>query len=115
MRRRTRPAGDCPATGAAAVIWLVGGDVARARVELMAAPAQHYGAVQAEDFLAGAPATRASFEQAGGIAAAHCACSSARRGPADSATCIASVLTARALGRACLRAGGQDGSVRDPA
>ncbi len=104
----TRRVGDCPVTGAAAVIWLDGDTVTAAGLGLTPAAAQHRGTAQAEEFLAGADAIPVNLERAGEIAAGHCACSSDVRYPARGKRCMAGDLTTRALGRALLRARGQD-------
>ena len=103
-----RPVGNCPVTGAAAVIRLHGDTVTAAGLGLTPGAVQHPGPVRAEQFLAGAGAVQAHFEQAGKIASEHCACSSDLRYPARGGPCTAGHLITRALGRALLRARGQD-------
>jgi carbon-monoxide dehydrogenase medium subunit len=104
----SRRAGDCPVTGAAAVVWLDGDTVTAAGLALTPGGAQHRGPVAAEEFLAGARATPASFDRAGEFAAGHCECSADLRYPARDPQCMAGHLASRALGRALLRARGQD-------
>jgi carbon-monoxide dehydrogenase medium subunit len=100
--------GSCPVTGAAAVIRLRGDTVTAAGLGLTPGAVQHSGTVRAERFLAGARAVPAQLEQAGQIASEHCACASDLRYPARGRQCTAGDLMTRALGRALLRARGQD-------
>jgi carbon-monoxide dehydrogenase medium subunit len=100
----TRPDGGCPVTGAAAVISLDGGTVARAGLGLTPAPARQRGLAEAEEFLAGAQAAQLNLERAGEIASAQCACTADARRPGSSGPCAAGWLTTRALRRALLRA-----------
>lgn len=102
-----RPVGNCPVTGAAAVIRLHGDTVTGAGLGLTPGAVPHPGTVQAEQFLAGADAVQAHLEQAGKIASEHCECSSDLQYPARSRQCTAGDLITRALGRALLRARGQ--------
>jgi carbon-monoxide dehydrogenase medium subunit len=104
----SRRAGDCPVTGAAAVVWLDGDTVTAAGLALTPGGAQNRGPVATEEFLAGARATPASFDRAGEFAAGHCECSADLRYPARDPQCMAGHLASRALGRALLRARGQD-------
>ena len=99
-----RRVGDWPVGAAGAAIWLDGEIVAEAGIGLTAVGAQHFAAAEAEEFLNGAPATEASFEQAGRIAAEHCRPASDQRGPADYKRHLAQELTTRALRRAWRRA-----------
>ncbi len=102
-----RRVGDWPVGAAGAALWLAGDTVAEAGIGLTAVGAQHFAAAEAEKFLAGAPASEASFSRAGQIAAEHCRPSSDQRGPADYKLHLASELTTRALRRALRRARGQ--------
>src|SRR5215472_10627509 len=101
-----RRVGDWPVGAAGAAIWLDGETIAEAGIGLTAVGAPHFAAAEAEDFLNGAPATEASFAQAGQIAAEHCQPSSDQRGPADYKRHLARELTVRALRRALARAKG---------
>jgi carbon-monoxide dehydrogenase medium subunit len=103
-----RRVGDWPVGAAGAAVWLAGDSIAEAGIGLTAVGAQHFAAAEAEEFLRGAPATEASFAQAGQIAAEHCQPSSDQRGPADYKRHLASELTTRALRRAVRRARGMD-------
>jgi carbon-monoxide dehydrogenase medium subunit len=99
----TRPDGGCPVTGAAAVIWLDGGTVTRARLGLTPAPARQRGTAEAEELMTGSMTTRLNLGRAGEIAAGQCACSAAERRP-GSGPCVAGMLITRAVRRALLRA-----------
>jgi carbon-monoxide dehydrogenase medium subunit len=113
-----RRVGDWPVGAAAAAIWLtddgasLGGAttpgpparVAEAGIGLTAVGARNFAAAEAEEFLHGAPATDASFTEAGRIAAAHCRPTSDQRGPADYKRHLAAELTTRALHKALRRA-----------
>jgi carbon-monoxide dehydrogenase medium subunit len=99
-----RRVGDWPVGAAGAAIWLAGDTIAEAGVGLTAVGARHFAAAEAEEFLQGAPASEASFAQAGEIAAEHCHPHSDQRGPADYKRHLARELTTRALRRALLRA-----------
>jgi len=102
-----RRVGDWPVGAAGAAIWLAGDTIAEAGIGLTAVGAPHFAAAEAEDFLNGAPATEASFAQAGQIAAERCQPSSDQRGPADYKRHLARELTYRALRKALRRARGQ--------
>jgi aerobic carbon-monoxide dehydrogenase medium subunit len=102
-----RRVGDWPVGAAGAAIWLAGDTIAEAGVGLTAVGARHFAAAEAEEFLQGAPATEASFAQAGEIAAEHCRPSSDQRGPAEYKRHLAKELTTRALRRAWRRASQQ--------
>jgi carbon-monoxide dehydrogenase medium subunit len=120
-----RRVGDWPVGAAEAAIWLtddgagLGGAtppdppgktvaiVADAGIGLTAVGARNFAAAEAEEFLRGAPATEASFAEAGRIAAEHCRPTSDQRGPADYKRHLAAELTTRALHRALRRARGQ--------
>jgi carbon-monoxide dehydrogenase medium subunit len=104
-----RRVGDWPVGAAGAAIWLAAdaaGTIEAAGIGLTAVGAQHFAAAEAEEFLRGAPATEASFDRAGEIAAEHCRPSSDQRGPADYKRHLARELTIRALRRALRRAQG---------
>jgi aerobic carbon-monoxide dehydrogenase medium subunit len=104
-----RRVGDWPVAAAAVAVWLdadTGGTITDAGLGLTAVGARNFAAAEAEDFLRGAPATEASFAEAGRIAAERCNPVSDQRGPADYKRHLASELTVRALRRACDRAKG---------
>ncbi len=107
-----RRAGDWPVGAAGVALWLAGGDgagpavIADAGVGLTAVGAEHFAAVEAEEFLRGAPATPETFARAGQIAAEHCRPVTDQRGPADYKKHLAGELTTRALHRALGRARG---------
>ncbi len=106
-----RRAGDWPVGAAGVALWLDGADgpdatIADAGVGLTALGARHFAAAEAEEFLRGAPATEATFAQAGQIAAEHCQPVSDQRGPAAYKRHLASELTVRALRTALSRARG---------
>jgi carbon-monoxide dehydrogenase medium subunit len=96
--------GECPVTGAGAVVWLDGDTVTAAGLGLTPFNAPHSAAVEAEEFLAGVRATQENFGRAGKIASGHCTRSSGPRSPAHDKRCLAGELTTRALARALLRA-----------
>ncbi len=102
-----RRVGDWPVGAAGAALWLDGASIASAGIGLTAVGARHFVAAEAEEFLAGAPATEASFARAGEIAAGHCQPSSDQRGPADYKRHLARELTVRALRQALRRARGE--------
>jgi aerobic carbon-monoxide dehydrogenase medium subunit len=99
-----RRVGDWPVGAAGAAVWLAGGTITAAGVGLTAVGARQFAAPEAEEFLAGAPATEETFARAGEIAAEHCRPVSDQRGPADYKRHLASELTVRALRRAVRRA-----------
>ena len=101
-----RRVGDWPVGAAGAALWLSDGAVAEVGIGLSAVGARHFSAVEAEDFLRGAPATEETFARAGQIAAEHCRPTSDQRGPAEYKRHLASELTTRALGLARRRAQG---------
>jgi aerobic carbon-monoxide dehydrogenase medium subunit len=103
-----RRVGDWPVGAAGAAVWLAGDTISDAGIGLTAVGAQHFAAVEAEEFLRGAPASEESFARAGEIAAEHCRPSSDQRGPADYKRHLAAELTTRALRRAVRRARGED-------
>jgi aerobic carbon-monoxide dehydrogenase medium subunit len=100
-----RRVGDWPVGAAGVAVWLDGETIAEAGVGLTAVGARHFAAAEAEEFLRGAPATEATFAQAGQIAAEHCRPTSDQRGPAEYKRHLARELTTRALRRATDRAG----------
>jgi aerobic carbon-monoxide dehydrogenase medium subunit len=107
-----RRVGDWPIGAAAAAVWLdgaAGRTIAEAGLGLTAVGARNFAAAEAEEFLRGAPATEASFAEAGRIAAEHCNPASDQRGPADYKRHLARELTVRALRAAVRRARGLDG------
>ncbi|HVW40538.1 MAG TPA: xanthine dehydrogenase family protein subunit M [Amycolatopsis sp.] len=95
-----RRAGDWAVAAAGAVIRLDGDTVAEAGIGLTALGAPGFYAPEAEDFLAGEPATDERFERAGTIAAHHCEPVADQRGPVDYKRHLAATLTTRALRRA---------------
>ncbi len=123
-----RRVGDWPIAAAGAAVWLTAGaggsggsppgkrsggslprastagTIAAAGIGLTAVGAEHFSAAQAEEFLAGAPATDETLIRAGQIAAEHCRPVSDQRGPADYKRHLAAELTTRALRRAVGRA-----------
>jgi aerobic carbon-monoxide dehydrogenase medium subunit len=104
-----RRVGDWPVGAAGAALWLDADVIAGAGLGLAAVGAEHFTAPQAEASLLGAPATAASFERAGQIAAEHCRPGSDQRGPADYKRHLAAELTTRALHRAATRARARGG------
>jgi carbon-monoxide dehydrogenase medium subunit len=100
-----RRVGDWPVGAVGAALWLdgAGTTIADAGIGLTAVGAAHFAAAEAEEFLRGAPATEASFAQAGRIAAEHCRPVSDQRGPADYKRHLAEELTVRALRQALAR------------
>jgi carbon-monoxide dehydrogenase medium subunit len=98
-----RRVGDWPLAAAGAAIWMDGGVVAEAGIGLTAVRAEHFVAVEAEDFLRGRHATEENLAEAGRIAAEHCDPVSDQRGPADYKRHLAGELTTRALRRAAER------------
>jgi aerobic carbon-monoxide dehydrogenase medium subunit len=103
-----RRVGDWPVGAAGAAIWLDGNVIKTAGIGLTAVGAEHFSAPEAEEFLAGAPASEESFTRAGHIAAEHCHPISDQRGPAEYKKHLASELTIRALRRAVSRARSAD-------
>ena len=103
-----RRVGDWSVAAAGATLWLEGDKVSDAGIGLTAVGAEHFCAPQAEEFLRGAPATDASFTEAGRIAAEHCRPTADQRGPADYKRHLAGELTTRALRRAAARAQGRE-------
>jgi carbon-monoxide dehydrogenase medium subunit len=103
-----RRVGDWPVGAAGAALWLSDGVVAEAGIGLSAVGARHFSAVEAEDYLRGAPASAETFARAGQLAAEHCRPSSDQRGPADYKRHLACELTIRALDLAWRRARAAD-------
>jgi carbon-monoxide dehydrogenase medium subunit len=102
-----RRAGDWAVAAAGAAIWLAAdGTVADVGIGLTAVGADHFVAAEAEDALRGRPATYDNFAAAGRIAGEHCRPVADQRGPVDYKKHLAGELTARALRRAAVRAGG---------
>jgi carbon-monoxide dehydrogenase medium subunit len=102
-----RRVGDYAVGAAGAAAWLDGGTISEAGIGLTALGAEHYAAAEAEEFLRGAPATDATFTEAGRIAAEHCNPATDQRGPAHYKKHLAAELTARVLRRAVVRIRGQ--------
>jgi carbon-monoxide dehydrogenase medium subunit len=100
-----RRVGDWPVGAVGVALWLDGDGttIADAGIGLTAVGAPHFAAAEAEEFLAGAPATEESFARAGQIAAEHCRPVSDQRGPADYKRHLAQELTIRALRQALAR------------
>jgi carbon-monoxide dehydrogenase medium subunit len=103
-----RRAGDWAVAAAGAVVRLDGEVVADAGIGLTAVGAPHFCAPEAEALLRGAPATEATFAEAGRLAAQHCEPAADQRGPVDYKRHLAGELTTRALRRAAARARGQE-------
>ncbi|HEY3648512.1 MAG TPA: xanthine dehydrogenase family protein subunit M [Streptosporangiaceae bacterium] len=102
-----RRVGDYAVGAAGAAAWLDGGTISEAGIGLTALGAEHYAAAEAEEFLRGAPATDATFTEAGRIAAEHCNPATDQRGPAHYKKHLAAELTARVLRRAVVPIRGQ--------
>jgi carbon-monoxide dehydrogenase medium subunit len=106
-----RRVGDWSVAAAGAVLRLSGGASQGAQVieevgiGLTAVGAEHFVAVEAEEFLRGRAADDESFAAAGAIAAEHCQPVADQRGPGDYKRHLVGELTARALARAAARAG----------
>src|SRR5579863_4140579 len=93
-----RRVGDWPVGAAGVAVWLdraQPGRIKTAGIGLAAVGAEHFSAPQAEEFLAGAPATEETYARAGAIAAGHCHPVSDQRGPAEYKKHLASELTIR--------------------
>jgi carbon-monoxide dehydrogenase medium subunit len=103
-----RRVGDWAVAAGGAALWLDGETVAEVGIGLTAVGAEHFCAVEAEDFLRGRPATEESFVEAGRIAAEHVHPVADQRGPEDYKRHLAGELTTRALRRATARARGQE-------
>ena len=102
----SRRVGDWSVAAAAAVLRL-GPDqqrITEAGIGLTAVGAEHFVAVEAEDYLRGRAADEESFGAAAKIAAKHCHPAADQRGPEDFKRHLVAELTARALRRAAERA-----------
>ena len=100
-----RRVGDWSVAAAGAALTLdADGTVAEAGIGLAAVGAEHFVAVEAEDFLRGRPAGQAAFTEAGRIAAERCEPAADQRGPVDYKRHLTGELTTRALRRAAARA-----------
>ena len=102
----SRRVGDWSVAAAAAVLRL-GPDqqsITEAGIGLTAVGAEHFVAVEAEDYLRGRAADQESFAAAAKIAAEHCHPAADQRGPEDFKRHLVAELTARALRRAAERA-----------
>jgi len=102
----SRRVGDWSVAAAAAVLRL-GPDqqsITEAGIGLTAVGAEHFVAVEAEDYLRGRAADEESFAAAAKIAAEHCHPAADQRGPEDFKRHLVAELTARALRRAAERA-----------
>ena len=98
----SRRVGDWSVAAAAAVLRL-GPDqqsITEAGIGLTAVGAEHFVAVEAEDYLRGRAADEESFSQAAEIAAEHCHPAADQRGPEDFKRHLVAELTTRALRRA---------------
>ena len=101
----SRRVGDWSVAAAAAVLRL-GPDqqsITEAGIGLTAVGAEHFVAVEAEEFLRGRAADEESFSQAAEIAAEHCHPAADQRGPEDFKRHLVAELTTRALRRAAAR------------
>ena len=102
----SRRVGDWSVAAAGAVLRL-GPDqqsITEAGIGLTAVGAEHFVAVEAEDYLRGRAADEESFAAAAKIAAEHCHPAADQRGPEDFKRHLVAELTARALRRAAERA-----------
>jgi aerobic carbon-monoxide dehydrogenase medium subunit len=100
----SRRVGDWSIAAAGAVLTLDSEKIREAGVGLTAVGAEHFVAVEAEEFLRGRAADEESFRQAAEIAAEHCHPAADQRGPEDFKRHLVAELTARALRRAAARA-----------
>ncbi|GAA2592135.1 xanthine dehydrogenase family protein subunit M [Dactylosporangium fulvum] len=103
-----RRVGDWAVAAAGAAVWLDQDVIKKVGIGLAAVGAEHFRAVEAEAFLAGKPATEASFAEAARIAAESCNPVADQRGPVDYKRHLAGELTVRALRAATARARGQE-------
>ncbi len=78
--------------------------IREAGIGLTAVGAEHFVAVEAEEFLRGREASQDTFEEAAKIAAEHCHPAADQRGPEDFKRHLVAELTTRALLRAAERA-----------
>ena len=103
----SRRVGDWSVAAAGAVLRL-GPDqqsITEAGIGLTAVGAEHFVAVEAEDYLRGRAADEESFAAAAKIAAEHCHPAADQRGPEDFKRHLVAELTTRALRRSAARAG----------
>jgi aerobic carbon-monoxide dehydrogenase medium subunit len=100
----SRRVGDWSIAAAGAVLTLGSETIKEAGVGLTAVGAEHFVAVEAEEFLRGRAADEERFRQAAEIAAEHCHPAADQRGPEDFKRHLVAELTARALRRAAARA-----------
>ena len=96
----SRRVGDWSIAAAGAVLTLDRGKIREAGIGLTAVGAEHFVAVEAEEFLRGRAADEESFSQAAEIAAEHCHPAADQRGPEDFKRHLVAELTTRALRRA---------------
>jgi carbon-monoxide dehydrogenase medium subunit len=101
-----RRVGDWPVAAAGAVLSLSGETVSEVGIGLTALGAHDFAAPEAEEFLAGKPATEESFAEAGRIAGQNCSPVADQRGPVEYKRHLAAELTTRALRAAAARAHG---------
>jgi carbon-monoxide dehydrogenase medium subunit len=99
----SRRVGDWSIAAAGAVLTLAGKKIREAGVGLTAVGAEHFVAVEAEEFLRGRAADEESFGKAAEIAAEHCHPVADQRGPEDFKRHLVAELTTRALRRAAAR------------
>jgi carbon-monoxide dehydrogenase medium subunit len=100
-----RRVGDWSVAAAGVALTLdAAGTVTEAGIGLAAVGAEHFVALEAEDFLRGRPADEAAFTEAGRIAAEYCRPTADQRGPVDYKRHLTGELTTRALRRAAARA-----------
>jgi aerobic carbon-monoxide dehydrogenase medium subunit len=102
-----RRAGDWSIVAAGAVLTLDGDTIADAGIGLTAVGAPHFCAPEAEEYLAGMPATDEYFTRAATIAADNSNPVSDQRGPEDYKRHLVAELTTRALRTASRRARGE--------
>ncbi|MBV9450566.1 MAG: xanthine dehydrogenase family protein subunit M [Streptosporangiaceae bacterium] len=99
-----RRVGDWSIAAVGAMLRIDGGTIATAGIGLTAVGAEHFVAVEAEDYLGGRPADEETFRAAGQLAAAHCHPVADQRGPEDYKRHLVAELTVRALRRSVNRA-----------
>ncbi|ASR34190.1 carbon monoxide dehydrogenase [Prauserella marina] len=92
-----RRAGDWAVAAAGAVLRVNDGAVEEVGIGLTALGARNFHAREAEEFLAGGPATDERFAEAARIAAEQCNPFTDQRGPVDYKRHLAATLTERAL------------------
>jgi carbon-monoxide dehydrogenase medium subunit len=103
-----RRVGDWAVAASGVAVWLDGSTISDVGIGLTAVGAEHFAAVEAENFLRGQAATMKNFTEAGRLASEHCSPSADQRGPVDYKRHLAGELTIRALRRAVRRAEGQE-------